>query len=143
MFMGEYQHSLDEKGRLIVPAKFREDLGEKFIITRGLDNCLFVYPLPQWKILEDKIKELPTSQADTRAFVRMFFSGAVEAEVDKQGRIVIPQHLREHSKIDRDVYVIGVSTKVEVWAKDTWENYSNRAQESYEGIAETIINIGI
>jgi MraZ protein len=143
MFMGEYQHSLDEKGRLIVPAKFREDLGEQFIITRGLDNCLFVYPVAQWKILEEKIKELPTAHADTRAFVRMFFSGAVEAELDKQGRVVIPQQLREHAKIDRDVYVIGISTKVEVWAKETWENYSTQAQQSYEGIAETIINIGI
>jgi MraZ protein len=143
MFMGEYQHSLDDKGRLIVPAKFREDLGEQFIITRGLDNCLFVYPVAQWKVLEEKIKELPTAHADTRAFVRMFFSGAVEAELDKQGRVVIPQHLREHAKIDRDVYVIGISTKVEVWAKETWENYSTQAQQSYEGIAETIINIGI
>lgn len=143
MFMGEFQHSIDEKGRLIVPAKFREDLGEKFIITRGLDNCLFVYPLPQWKILEDKIKELPTSHADTRAFVRMFFSGAVEAEVDKQGRVVVPSHLREHARIERDVYVIGVSTKVEIWSKDSWENYENQAQQSYESIAEKIIDLGI
>jgi MraZ protein len=143
MFMGEFQHSIDEKGRLIVPAKFREDLGEKFIITRGLDNCLFVYPLPQWKILEDKIKELPTSHADTRAFVRMFFSGAVEAEVDKQGRVVVPSHLREHAHMERDVYVIGVSTKVEIWSKDSWENYANQAQQSYESIAEKIIDLGI
>lgn len=143
MFMGEYQHSIDEKGRIIIPAKFREDLGEKFIVTRGLDNCLFVYPLVQWKILEEKIKELPTSHADTRAFVRMFFSGAVEAELDKQGRVVIPQHLREHARIERDAYVIGVSTKVEIWSKESWENYSNQAQQSYEAIAEKIIDIGI
>ena len=143
MFMGEYQHSLDEKGRLIVPAKFREDLGEKFIITRGLDNCLYVYPLIQWKQLEEKIKELPTSHSDTRAFVRMFFSGAVEAELDKQGRVVVPQHLREHARIDKDVYVIGISTKVEIWSKESWENYSDQAQQSYESIAEKIIDIGI
>ena len=143
MFMGEYQHSLDEKGRIIIPAKFREDLGEKFIVTRGLDSCLFVYPLCQWRILEEKIKELPTAHADTRAFVRMFFSGAVEAELDKQGRVVIPQQLRDHAKIERDVFVIGVSTKVEIWDKVTWEGYSTQAQQSYEGIAETIINIGI
>jgi MraZ protein len=143
MFMGEFQHSLDDKGRLIVPAKFREDLGEKFIVTRGLDNCLFVYPRTQWKILEDKIKELPTSHADTRAFVRLFFSGAVEAELDKQGRIVIPQHLREHARIERDVYVIGVSTKVEIWSREAWEKYSSQAQQSYENIAETIVSIGI
>ncbi|HOJ76804.1 MAG TPA: division/cell wall cluster transcriptional repressor MraZ [Bacillota bacterium] len=143
MFMGEYQHSIDDKGRIIIPAKFREDLGEKFIVTRGLDNCLFVYPLVQWKVLEEKIKELPTSHADTRAFVRMFFSGAVEAELDKQGRVVIPQHLREHARIERDAYVIGVSTKVEIWSKESWENYSNQAQQSYEAIAEKIIDIGI
>ncbi|HYH05053.1 MAG TPA: division/cell wall cluster transcriptional repressor MraZ [Bacillota bacterium] len=143
MFMGEFQHSLDDKGRLIVPAKFREGLGEKFIVTRGLDNCLFVYPLTQWKVLEEKIKELPTSHADTRAFVRMFFSGAVEAELDKQGRIVIPQHLRDHARIERDAYIIGVSTKVEIWSKAAWEQYSSQAQQSYENIAETIIDIGI
>jgi MraZ protein len=142
MLLGEYQHSLDEKGRLIIPAKFREDLGENFVITRGLDNCLFAYPLSQWKTIEEKVKELPTSQAETRAFVRMFFSGAVEAELDKQGRIVIPQQLREHARIDRDVFVIGVSTKVEIWAKEVWSNYSDRAEQSYEEIA-AITKIGI
>ncbi len=143
MFMGEYQHSLDEKGRLIIPARFREDLGELFIITRGLDHCLFVYPLSQWKILEEKIRELPTSHAETRSFVRMFFSGAVETNLDKQGRVVLPQHLREHARIQKDVYVIGVSSKVEIWAKDNWESYATQAQQSYEAIAESIINIGI
>ncbi|MGE5583680.1 MAG: division/cell wall cluster transcriptional repressor MraZ [Bacillota bacterium] len=142
MLLGEYQHSLDEKGRLIIPAKFREDLGDNFVVTRGLDNCLFVYPLSQWKVLEDKIKELPTTQADTRAFVRMFFSGAVETELDKQGRIVLPQHLREHARIERDVFVIGVSTKVEIWAKEVWSGYSVQAQQSYEEIA-AIMKIGI
>lgn len=143
MFMGEYQHSIDEKGRLIIPAKFREDLGEKFILTRGLDNCLFVYPLAQWKVLEEKIKDLSTSHADARAFVRMFFSGAVEAELDKQGRVSVPVHLREHAKIERDVYVIGVSSKVEIWSAEQWKNYSGEAQNSYEEIAETIVDIGI
>jgi MraZ protein len=142
MLLGEYQHSLDEKGRLIIPAKFRDDLGENFVVTRGLDNCLFAYPLSQWKVIEEKVKELPTSQAETRAFVRMFFSGAVEVELDKQGRIVIPQQLREHARIDRDTYVIGVSTKVEIWAKEVWENYSNQAEQSYEEIA-AISKIGI
>jgi transcriptional regulator MraZ len=142
MLLGEYQHSLDEKGRLIIPAKFREDLGENFVITRGLDNCLFAYPLSQWKVIEEKVKELPTSQAETRAFVRMFFSGAVEAELDKQGRIIIPQQLRDHARVERDVYVIGVSTKVEIWAKEIWDNYANQAEQSYEEIA-AITKIGI
>lgn len=143
MFMGEYQHSLDEKGRLIIPAKFREGLGEKFVITRGLDNCLFAYPIAQWKILEDKIKELPTSHADTRAFVRMFFSGAVEAEADKQGRVILTQSLREHARIERDVFIIGVSTKVEIWARESWEKYAGEATQSYGSIAEKIMDIGI
>jgi len=143
VFMGEFQHSLDEKGRLIIPAKFREELGEKFVLTRGLDNSLFVYPIDQWRLLEEKIKELPTSRADTRAFVRLFFSGAVETEQDKQGRMTIPQHLREHAKIERDVYIIGVSTKIEIWAKETWEEYTAQARQSYEEIAENIIDIGI
>ncbi len=142
MLLGEYQHSLDEKGRLIIPAKFREDLGENFVVTRGLDNCLFAYPLSQWKVIEEKIKELPTSQADTRAFVRMFFSGAVEAELDKQGRVVIPQTLREHAGIDRDVYIIGLSTKVEIWAKEVWGDYENKNKQSYEDVA-AVMNLGI
>jgi len=143
MFMGEYQHSLDEKGRLIIPAKFRDILGENFILNRGLDNCLYVYPHSEWKILEEKIKELPTANPETRAFVRLFFSGAVEAELDKQGRVVIPQHLREHAQIEKDVYVIGVSTKVEIWSKENWENYSAQTKQSYEDFAQSIINLGI
>jgi MraZ protein len=143
MFMGEYQHSLDEKGRLIIPAKFRESLGESFILNRGLDNCLYGYPHSEWKILEEKIKELPTNNPETRAFVRLFFAGAVEAELDKQGRVVIPQHLREHAQIEKDVYVIGVSTKVEIWSKENWENYSAETRQSYEEFAQNIANLGI
>ncbi|MCL6589431.1 MAG: division/cell wall cluster transcriptional repressor MraZ [Firmicutes bacterium] len=143
MFMGEYQHSLDEKGRLIIPAKFREGLGEKFILNRGLDNCLYGYPVAEWKVIEEKIKEFPTSHPDYRAFVRLFFSGAVDVEMDKQGRIIIPQHLREHAHIEKDVYVIGLSTKVEIWAKEAWEQYSEKVKDSYEGLAASIINLGI
>ena len=143
MFMGEYQHSLDEKGRIIIPAKFRDELGDNFILNRGLDNCLYVYPRSEWKILEEKIKELPTANPETRAFVRLFFSGAVEAELDKQGRVVIPQHLREHAQIEKDVFVIGISTKVEIWSKENWENYSAQTKQSYEDFAQSIINLGI
>ena len=143
MFMGEYQHSLDEKSRLIIPARFREDLGEKFVLTRGLDRSLFLYPLDEWKAIEEKMRTLPTTQADTRAFVRLFFSGAVECEPDKQGRISIPPHLREHAGIKRDLYIIGVSTRVEIWAREVWEEYAKKAEESYESLAEKIIGIGI
>ena len=143
MFMGEYQHSLDDKGRLIIPSKLREGLGEKFILTRGLDHSLFVYPLPEWKLMEDRMKSLPTTQADARAFVRLFFSGAVDCEPDKQWRVSIPQNLREHAKINKDLYILGVSTRIEIWAKEVWEDYSTKAEESYEVLAEKIVGIGI
>lgn len=143
MFMGEFQHSLDDKGRLIIPAKLREGLGERFIVTRGLDRSLFVYPLSEWQILEEKMKTLPTTQADTRAFVRMFFSGAVDCEPDKQGRISLPQHLRDHAQIQRDLYILGVSTRIEIWSREIWEEYSQKAEESYETLAEKVIGIGI
>lgn len=142
MLIGEYQHSLDEKGRLIIPAKFRDDLGEKFIITRGFDRALFVYSLEQWEVLKQKIENMITTSPDTqRAFERLFFSGAVEAELDKQGRVVIPQHLRDHGQIERDVFVNGVSSKVEIWAKEVWGEYSKRVQESYEEIGKTNIRL--
>ena len=141
--MGEYQHSLDDKGRLIIPSKLREGLGEKFILTRGLDHSLFVYPLPEWEIMEERMKSLPTTQADARAFVRLFFSGAVDCEPDKQWRVSIPQNLREHAQINRDLYILGVSTRIEIWAKEVWEEYSTKAEESYEALAEKIVGIGI
>lgn len=143
MFMGEYLHALDAKGRMIMPSRFREELGERFIVTRGLDHCLFVYPMGEWKTLEEKVKALPTAQADVRAFVRLLFSGAVEAEIDSQGRVMLPQNLREHAEIDRELYVIGISTRVEIWSKERWESYSTKAEESYEEIAEKIVSLGI
>ncbi|QNO16297.1 division/cell wall cluster transcriptional repressor MraZ [Alkalicella caledoniensis] len=143
MFLGEFQHNLDTKGRIIVPAKFRDDLGEKFILTRGLDNCLFVYPHNEWAIMEEKLKKLPLTKADARAFVRFFFSGATECELDKQGRILIPANLREYSKIDKDAVIIGVSNRVEIWSKENWEKYSLTAEESFEEIAEKIVDFDI
>lgn len=142
MFMGEYQHSADEKGRVIMPAKFREELGERFIVTKGLDNCLFVYPLQEWAILEQKLKQLPFTRADARAFVRFFFSGATEAVLDKQGRVLLPNNLREYAKIDKDVVVIGISTRVEIWSKENWQAYSSEAEAGYETIAENIHELG-
>lgn len=143
MFMGEYQHSLDEKGRVIIPAKFRDGLGEQFVLTRGLEHSLFVYPLPEWKSIEEKMKTLSTTQADARAFVRLFFSGAVECEPDKQGRISIPAHLREHARIKKDLYILGVATRIEIWSREVWDEYAKKAEESYEALAEKIIGIGI
>lgn len=143
MFMGEFQHSLDEKGRLIIPAKFREALGPSFVVTRGLDHCLFLYPQAEWQNLESKLKTLPLTNANARAFVRFFFSGANECELDKQGRILVPPNLREYAKLERDAVVIGVSNRVEVWAKSEWETYSGQADESFESIAEQIVDLGI
>lgn len=143
MFIGEYQHSIDLKGRLIIPAKFREELGYKFILTKGLDNCLFIYPIKEWIIFEEKLKKLPLTSKDARAFVRHFFSGAVECEIDKQGRITIPQNLREHGRVDKEVVTIGVSTRVEVWSKAEWESYNDDADLSYDDIAEKMAELGI
>jgi len=143
MFMGEYQHGLDAKGRLIIPAKFREELGEGAVITRGLDNCLFLFPKAEWTILEEKLKTLPLTKRDARQFVRFLFSGATECELDKQGRINIPQNLREFASIEKDAVVIEVSSRVEIWSKERWESYVDDAQESFEEIAENIVDLGI
>lgn len=143
MFIGEYQHSLDNKGRLIVPAKFREDLGENFVMTKGLDNCLFVYPMKEWLNLEEKLKSLPLTNRDARAFVRFFFSGATECELDKQGRILIPANLREHSKLDKEAVIIGVSARVEIWSKEEWNLYNEDDSLGYDSIAEKMAQLGI
>ncbi|WP_422444206.1 division/cell wall cluster transcriptional repressor MraZ [Thermoanaerobacterium sp. DL9XJH110] len=142
MFMGQFQHSLDSKGRLIIPSKFRELLGDSFILTKGLDRCLFVYPKDEWAMLEQKLKTLPFTQKDARAFIRFFFSGAVETEIDRQGRILIPPPLREHARIDKDVVIIGVSNRAEIWSQEEWEAYSREAAVSYEEIAEKL-DLGI
>ncbi|MCL0067405.1 division/cell wall cluster transcriptional repressor MraZ [Peptococcaceae bacterium] len=141
MFMGEYLHSIDAKGRLIIPARFREGLGEKFIVTKGLDNCLFVYPHNEWILLEQKLKLLPFTKADARAFVRFFFSGANECELDKQGRILIPANLREYAGLSKEVVILGVSSRVEIWSLERWNEYSSAASESFEEIAEKIVDL--
>jgi len=143
MFMGEYQHSIDGKGRVIIPARFREELGENFIVTRGLDNCLFVYPQEEWEKLEKKLKALPFTKADARAFTRFFFSGAVECEADKQGRVLIPQNLRNHANLDKEAVVIGVSNRVEIWSREVWEKYSEEANLSFEEISEKIVDFDL
>jgi len=141
--MGEYQHTIDSKGRVSIPARFREELGELFVITKGLDNSLFVYPMEEWRRLEQKLKSLPFTRADARAFARFFFSGAVECELDKQGRVLLPQVLREHARINKDVVIIGVSTRIEIWAKEVWEEYSLQAAANYETIAETLVDLDL
>ena len=143
MFMGEFQHTIDTKGRLIVPHKFRNALGERFVATKGLDNCLFVYPVDEWRQLEEKLKSLPITSADARAFVRFFFSRATECELDKQGRILLPANLREYAKLEKDVVLLGVSNRVEIWSREEWDNYSNRPEANFEEIAEKLVGFGL
>lgn len=143
MFMGEYQHSIDDKGRMIIPAKFRDSLGEKFVITRGLDQCLFAYPQDEWSVIEQKLKSLPFTKKDARAFTRFFFSGATECELDKQGRVNIAPNLRQYAELTKDCVVIGVSNRVEIWSKDIWEDYFAQSEESFSEIAEKIVDFDL
>lgn len=143
MFMGEHQHSIDDKGRLIIPSKFREALGDTFIVTRGLDNCLFIYPMSEWSVLEQKLKALPLMKSDARAFTRFFFSGATECELDKQGRVNLPKHLCEYAKLDKECMVLGVSSRVEIWSKETWAGYYEQSEQAFNEIAEKLVDFDI
>lgn len=143
MFMGEYQHTIDAKGRMIVPAKFREDLGEQFVLTRGLDQCLFGYPMNEWKLIEEKLKALPLTKKDARAFTRFFFSGATECELDKQGRVNIASSLLNYAKLEKECVVIGVSNRIELWSKVIWEQYTEEQEDSFAEIAENMIGFDI
>ncbi len=134
MLIGEYQHNIDAKGRIIVPAKFRSDLGRCFYITKGLDGCLFVLPEAEWKELEEKIHSMPISKA--RTLQRFFFSGAAEVETDKQGRVLIPQHLRDYAGLEKDITLIGTSSRVEIWNTDEWKKFNANLTE--ESIAEAM-----
>ena len=141
MFMGEYNHTVDDKGRLIIPSKFREELGDSFVVTKGLDGCLFVYAESEWKLLEERLKALPLTNKDARAFARYMLAGAAEVEPDKQGRILLPQVLRTFAELEKDVVLIGVASRVEIWNKDKWDNVSNA--DNMDEIAEKMADLGI
>ncbi|AQS52830.1 Transcriptional regulator MraZ [Jeotgalibaca dankookensis] len=143
MLMGEYRHNMDTKGRIIIPAKFREELGPSLVLTRGLDGCLFGYPMSQWQVLQDKLKQLPLAKKDARSFVRFFYSAAVEVEIDKQGRINIPKTLLEYANIQKECHVIGVSDRIEIWSSEKWESFAEAAEETFEEIAENMIDFGL
>lgn len=140
MFMGEYTHSIDIKGRVIVPAKFRDDLGEHFVVTKGLDGCLFVYDNKEWAAFEEKLKTLPLTNKEARAFVRFFLAGAATVEVDKQGRILLPNVLREFAKLDKEAVLVGVGSRVEIWSKENWEETADF--DDVDEIAEHMQNLG-
>lgn len=143
MLIGEYEHSLDVKGRLIMPAKLREDIGEKFIITKGLDGCLFGFSLNEWTNFEEKLKSLPLTNKNARDFVRFFLSGAVNIEIDKQGRFLVASNLREYASMEKEVVIIGVGTRIEFWSKDKWEKYNSSDNISADNIAENMTMLGI
>ncbi|HED24721.1 MAG TPA: transcriptional regulator MraZ [Firmicutes bacterium] len=143
MFTGEFQHILDSKGRVIIPSRLRDGLGDRFVITRGLDHCLFAYPAAEWTRLEQKLKQLPFTKSDSRAFMRLFFSGAMEVEADKQGRVLIPQNLREYAGIEKEVMVIGVSNRVEIWSEQAWRDYFGEANNNYEELAEKLVDFDL
>lgn len=143
MFMGEYNHTVDTKGRLIIPSKFREVLGDKFVVTKGLDGCLFVYDNTEWNAFEEKLKAMPISKKDNRMFVRHFLAGAAEVEVDKQGRILIPGKLREFADITKDVVLIGAAGHIEIWSEQRWTSMEEDEEESMETIAERMADLGL
>lgn len=143
MFIGEYTHTLDTKGRLIIPASLREDLGEDFVATRGLDCCIFVYPQQEWYILEEKLKSLPLTRKEARIFTRFFFSGATECNFDRQGRISIPVNLRKYAQLEKETVIIGVSNRVEIWSSSNWEVYLQEALNQDTQLAETIQELNI
>jgi MraZ protein len=144
MFYGEYEHTIDNKGRVIIPAKFRqiskESYVEKFFVTRGLDKCLFVFTEEEWRSQEHKFKNLPFTKKDSRKFNRLFFSGAFEAVIDKQGRILIPKYLKDYAQIKRNIIVVGVSNRFEIWDDTLWKEYYNNTQSSFEDIAEDLFD---
>lgn len=137
VFMGEYHHTIDDKGRLTIPSKLRYELGENFIVTRGLDNCLFIYPQNEWNNIINKYKELPNTK-DARNFMRFFLSGAVQSEFDKQGRINIPTPLINYAEIKKDCVIIGVSERLEIWSKELWEKFINDNEANLSDIADKL-----
>ena len=141
MLIGEFEHSLDAKGRLIMPSKLRDDLGEKFIVTKGLDGCLFGFSIEEWKNFEAKLRSLPISNKDARAFTRFFFAGAMDCEIDKQGRFLVSSNLRNFANFKKDVVIIGMNSRIEIWSKDRWNGEDNSI--SADEIASKMEMLGI
>lgn len=143
MFIGEYSHNVDNKGRLAIPAKFREKLKHGAVVTRGLDNCLFLYPINEWQILADKLAQLPLSQARSRAFSRLMLAGAMDVSLDKQGRVTLPEYLRDYANVSKKVVVTGLYNRLELWDEDAWNKYKQETEKESNNIAETMEDLGI
>ncbi len=140
MFMGEFHHNIDDKARLVMPSKFREELGEDFVVTRGLEGCLFVYSKNEWENLVNKLKTLPFTKKDARAFLRFFLSGAQECTLDKQGRIAVPAPLVNHANLKKECVVIGVNDRLEIWSEDAFDSYFNENEDNISDIAEDLLD---
>jgi MraZ protein len=143
MLLGEFRHNVDNKGRVAIPSRFRDALQPGAIITRGIDNCLFVFAQNEWQVLVDKLMALPLSQANSRAFVRLMLAGAMDVEVDKQGRILVPEYLRTYAGIEKEVIVAGLYSRVEIWNADRWSEYKAKTEHASEEIAEQLGALGI
>lgn len=143
MLLGEYSHNLDPKGRMAMPAKFRESFVQGAVVTRGLDDCLFVFAPKEWQLLAEKLVSLPLTQANSRAFVRLMLSGATDVELDAQGRVLIPDYLRKYADLKKEVVVTGLYNRVEIWDASRWEHYKNKTEGASEEIAERLAELGI
>jgi len=143
VFIGEYTHNLDEKGRLAVPKKFRTVLSKGAVVTRGLDNCLFLYTKDEWKKLADKLSALPFSQANSRAFARLMLAGAMDVKIDKQGRVMLPEYLRKYATLKKNIVVAGLYNRLELWDDKAWEQYKVRTEKDSNAIAEEMSDLGI
>ncbi len=141
MFMSMYNHTVDAKGRLIIPSKFREALGEEFVVSKGMDGCLFVYANADWNAFEQKLTSLPLINKEARQFARFFLAGAAQVEVDKQGRILLPAHLREFAGLDKDVVLVGVGSRIEIWSLEKWESMDS--DDNMDAIADAMEGLGL
>lgn len=143
MLLGEYQHKLDQKGRISIPAKFRARFSEGIVLTRGIDSCIFGFPKSEWEKVVEKISKLPLSQTNARAFTRLMLSGAFETEIDNQGRVLIPEVLRNYAQLENKVVIVGVYSRIEIWSQEIWEKYKKESEKSSEEIAEKLSDLGI
>ena len=143
MFIGEYNHTLDEKNRLAVPAKFRNILNKGAVVTKGLDNCLFLYPKSDWNDLAGKLSKLPISQANTRAFSRLMLAGAMDVNLDKQGRIILPDYLKKYATLKKKVIITGLMNRLEIWDETAWKNYKSKTEKNSGDIAEALGELGV
>lgn len=141
MFMGEYHHNLDSKGRLIIPAKLRDQIGNKMVFTRGMEGCIFGYTIDVWQEIEAKLAKLPLTKRNARNFTRLFYSGAMESEFDKQGRVNLTTTLKKHAGLTKECVIAGVSNRIEIWSKERWDSFAKEANENYDDIAENLDDI--